>query len=1153
MKFKQQLLASATLVMKVTLIQLLLCIVCIGTLYATEANTQRSLEQRITLSVRNQSLNQVINRITQQTNANFSFSTSTITTDRLFTFSVKDKTLRDFLEHDLSKYNINYKPVGEQIVLFANNTISTKTDKLVNALAAQAEIVITGTIYDNTGQPLPGVLVSEKGATNATSTNIDGVFTIRVKSANSVLVIRSIGFDIKEIPVGSQTSLKITLTASIRNLEDVIVVGYGTQKKVTSVGSQSSIGTKELVQSPVANISNSLVGRLPGIFAVQPSGEPGNDQSRLFIRGVGTFSGSQGPLVLVDGIQVDNFNSIDPNDIENLTILKDASSTAVYGIRGANGVILITTKRGKKGAPTLSYTFNNAFNSFTDVRERMNSFDYANSFNQARLNDTYVDRGVYSPYKTAAELELYKSGAYPVFYPNVDWYDLMLKKVSQQRQHNLQIRGGTEKVKYLVSAGLFNQEGLFNTDAVASEFDPQIRYKRYTFRSNIDYNISKRFKAALDVSTQIEDRSGNNANTNSLMNTLSATNPLEAPGVNDGRILIFPGFSNPFTSLYGAGYKSDFRNLLNGSVRLDHDLDFITKGLTTHGLVAFQTSNRRLNRYGKPLVTYRTIREPDNSITYLQQSDDQPFSYNPDDPNPNRRITAELALDYNRKFGSHTVTGLLLYNQIKTLNPSFAFVVPNGYQSYVGRAVYDFKGKYLAEFSAAYNGTENFAPSQRFGYFPAYSLGWVPTEEKFFPKNSVVSFIKFRGSYGEVGNDQLNNDFLTDVNSRFLYRSTAFTDRGPYSTAGYYFFGTVNGNYQSYPGIREGRASSPFLTWERALKTNLGMDLVGLNDKLSITVDLFKENRDNILAVPNNVSGLVGVSLAAENLGKMSNKGFEFDATYRDKINEFNYWVRGNYSFAKNTVEFKDEIKREFPYRFETGNIFGQYFGLIDEGLYNTWEEVNDPNRPATTFFAGNRVQPGDVKYRDVNGDGKIDINDEVPIGYSNIPQIIYAMSFGGNWKGLDFSVLFQGADNFSVQYSRRSNQAFHDTSPAPAANYLTESWTQERYDQGLPIKFPRFGVGNGEKGTHNYQSSTFWLANAQYLRLKNVEIGYNFKGELLSKVGLKSTRVYVNGNNLVTWSNMLQGVDPESPNLGTNFEPYGLVRTFNLGLNLNF
>ncbi len=1016
----------------------------------------------------------------------------------------------------------------------------------------QSQVTISGVVTDEKNQPLQGATVNEKGTGNGTSTNESGNFQLSVKDAKTVLVITAVGHSPKSITVGLQTMINVSLVTINTDLEDVVVVGYGTQKKATNTGAQASMGGKLLVQTPAANISNSLVGRLPGLFASQASGEPGNDRSTLRIRGVGTFNGSQEPLVLVDGIQVDNFNNIDANEIENITILKDASSTAVYGIRGANGVLIITTKRGKTGPAKISYTFNNAINSFTALKSQMNSADYATSFNKALQGDAFISGATFTPRYTQAQIDLYRSGADPIFFPNINWYDVMLKKTSGQQQHNLGINGGTDKVRYAVSAGLFNQEGLFNNTNLAPEYDAQARYKRFNFRSNLNFQITSRFKAALDVSSQTEIRSGllpnANGNFSSIIDNIARANPTIAPGVVDGRLIqLTTAGGNPIQSLYQDGYQRDYRNFLNGNVRLDHQLDFITKGLTTHVNIAYQNFNsqRFVNRKNiATVVIYIPQRLPDGTVVFLPQNDEAPFQFS-EDIGKNRRTTAEVGLNYQRRFGSHNVTGLLLYNQQKTINPSFTFLVPSGYQSYVGRATYDFKGKYLAEVNIAYNGTENFAPGNRFGLFPAYSLGWVASEESFFPKNDVISFLKFRGSYGEVGNDQIGGNFLSSDN-RFLYRPTAWT------FAGGSRFGEVPGSFNLLGGVREGRVNNPALTWERAVKSNLGVEMSFWKKNITVNVDLFEETRANILANRQTVSSIIGVAIPPENLGKMRNRGYEIDFTLNNNIGKFNYQIKANYSFARNKILFQDEVTPLFAYQARTGQRFGQYFGLLNEGLFNTLEEVNDPKRPIYEW-QNNRIQPGDLRYTDVNGDGLINQFDQVPIGFSNVPEKTYGISLVGEYKGFTLSVLFQGVANVSLPYTRRNVQAFFDGNPAGAPDYLIESWTPERYNAGLPIKFPRFSLGTNGGAVNNYQSNDFFTVDASYIRLKNVELGYTINGKVLDKIGLSSARVFVNANNLLTWSKMYPGIDPENPPTANNEEPYPLVRVVNMGININF
>ncbi|CAL1516340.1 TonB-dependent receptor [Chitinophaga sp. MM2321] len=1002
-----------------------------------------------------------------------------------------------------------------------------------------AEVIITGTVRSEKGENLPGVSIQVKGGKSATVSNDMGKYTIKVPDEEAVLIFTYMGYITQERKVGNATVLHITLLEQLEKLNEVVVVGYGTQKKVSVTGAIATVTTKDLLQSPVANISNSLVGRMSGLLATQSSGEPGNDQSKLRIRGVGTFTGSQDPLIMVDGIEVANYNNIDPNEIASVTILKDASSTAIYGVRGANGVLLITTQRGKLGKPQLSFTSNVAQTSFTSVRTPMNSADYATSYNAAKKYDSYITGSVYTPTYSDEAISKYRSGEDPIFYPNTNWYDLLLKKSSLQTQNNISISGGTEKVKYFVSGGLFTQEALFKNTTLSPDFDAQVKFKRYNLRSNFNFDITKRLKASLDLSLQTENRRGANWNTNRVFQGLGDGNPLYSPGVVDGKVvqLGMPGPVNPINIMLGAGYKKEYRNYLNGAVRMDYDLDMITKGFSIHGKISYQNFNNKNDIYSKGLVDYLAKRLPDGNIVYIPQSLDDAFGFD-EVIGKNRRTYSEIGLDYNRTFGSHTVTGLLLYNQSKLFDPNLAFLVPNGYQGVVGRATYDYKGRYLAEFNIGYNGTENFAEGKRFGFFPAYSLGWVPSQEAFFPKNDVLTFIKIRGSYGEVGNDKIGG-------ARFLYRPTSFT----YSNNPGYYFGEAGSNFTQYNTAVEGALGNGDLTWERALKKDLGIELSFWKDKITITADWFNENRDNILASKQNIPAITGAILPAYNFGKMVNKGFDADIAFNSEVNSFRYWVKANVTFARNKIVFMDEIPQPMPYQNRSGQRLGQYFGLIAEGLYNSWAEVNDANRPVSQWN-NNKIQPGDIRYKDVNGDGRITDDDRVPIGYSNFPEKMGGLSFGGSFKGFDFSVLFLGATNVSVHMPRLAMIGFPLNSGA--INNLLSSWSQERYDQGLPINFPHLSIGY-ETQQHNYKESTYWIRDASYVRLKNMEVGYTLPGNMLKRVGISSARFYLNANNLLTWSDMDPGIDPESPSEIDGTEPYPLTRTVNVGVNIKF
>lgn len=1007
------------------------------------------------------------------------------------------------------------------------------------------KIVVKGKVTDSaTGFGIPGVTVLIKGMQKSVSTDFEGSYQIDVDNSNAILIFSFIGYDTIEAGVANKTSLNISLQPSNTTLSEVVVVGFGKQKKINATGAISTMNSKSLVQSPVANISNSLAGRVSGVFAVQGGGEPGNDASRIRIRGVNTFSGNSDPLVLVDGIQVDNYNSIDPNEVESISILKDASSTAVYGIRGANGVMIITTKRGKTGPPKISYTFNRAVNSFTDMREGMNSADYATHFNEALKADSYVTGAPYVPRYTPEDIELYRNGQDPIFHPNVNWPELMFKKSASQSQHNLNISGGTAKTKYFVSAGYFQQEGMFReTEDVVDAFSPQTVFRRYNIRSNFNFELTSRLKMTLDLSSQTETRNGNNAtSTERLVGDIFRASPLSTPGVVDGKIVnISTGAqNNPFVSLLypnaAGGLKRSYRNYLNSLVRFDYDLGYITKGLSIQGNVALQTYNDQQITNTKTLITYLAVKLPDGTINYVPSTTDAQFGFR-ESGGYNRRITAETGIDYKRGFGKHNVTGLLLYNQQKTYDPTFAFLIPKGYQNYAGRATYNYDGRYLAEVNIGYNGTENFAPGKRFGWFPAYSLGWVASQESFFPKNAFVTFLKIRGSYGSVGNDNIGG-------TRFLYRTTSYTS---FNNA--YYFGNVGATFAGFPGIREGATGNPDVTWERVVKQNIGLEINVLNDKIKFTGDIFSNKTSDILATPQTISAVTGLSQPASNLGIMNNKGYEADITYTDKFGEVGVRISGNYSFARNEVVYRDEVPNKYAYQNRTGQALNQNFGLIAEGLYNTWEEVNDPKRPVYSYI-NNKVQPGDIKYKDYNGDGVVDDFDQVPIGYSNLPESIFGLTLAANYKGFDITVLFQGAGNVSHYYTRfQRSQGYGQTPPEGSASYMNESWTQERYDAGQPINFPRFTVNSSP----NYERSSFWLADASYVRLKNVEIGYQINSKLLKKVGISSCRLYVNANNLYTWSNMLPGIDPENAATADQTESYPLSRTINSGFNINF
>ncbi len=1022
--------------------------------------------------------------------------------------------------------------LGRWSFLLALMVFSFQT--LVLAQGGQT-VLIRGTVTSQEdGMTLPGVNVLLKGTGQGTVTDVDGNYTIAVPSQGGVLVFTFIGFVTVEMPVDNQSVIDVNMMTDTQALDEFVVVGFGEQKKATLTGAVSSIGSRELIQSPVSNISNALVGRLPGLIAVQSSGEPGFDQSSLKIRGIATLnSGSESdPLILVDGVQRTSLNQIDPNEIETLSILKDASATAVFGVRGANGVILITTKTGTKGKPTINYTANFGLQSPNSLPKMLNSFDYATLHNEASINSGQT------PYFSEESLALYRSGTDPYFHPDVDWFDLVLRDFSSQQQHNFNISGGAENTRYFISLGYFDQNGAYDVKDIQTAYSANPRFQRYNLRSNFDIDFNKNFSASVKVGAQFADSNYPGFGAGEIFFRILNSNPIMNPGIIDGRLISgvegLPSSSgNPLSAIVNNGYQRNFNSTLNSNIALKHKLDFITEGLSVRGMVAYDNYYQHGVRRNKENETYRIVKDPADPTqpVFIREGLDAPFSFS-ESFGRNRKVYFESAVDYAKTVGPHNMTAMGLYMQERYTAPDQEYNVPLGYQGFVGRVTYNYKEKYLTELNMGYNGSENFPEGKRYGFFPSFSLGWILTEESFMPAGDVLSFMKIRGSYGEVGNDKIGG-------ARFLYLPSVF-----YPNSGGYNFGNYGTNYQWFTGAQEGRVGNPNVTWERAKKLNIGIESGFFGDKLRVNADVFSENRDNILWYLGTIPDLVQAQLPPVNIGKVQNRGFELEISFNENIGSFNYWVKSNYSLAKNRIEYMDEPVRAHPWLQRTGHPVGQYWGLVSDGFYNTAEEL--AGAPSSAFTS--MLRPGDIRYIDQNGDGVIDQNDEVPIGYSNFPQVIYGLSFGGDYKGWDFSVLFQGADRVSTYIGEMGAWAF-DTDWRNATTRHLERWTPERYEAGLPITYPRVEL-SPTPGKHNYRPSDFWLQNASYIRLKNMEIAYRFQPALLSRIGVGSLRAFVNGNNLLTWSNM-KNYDPEAPAGRGGFYPQ--MRVYNMGVNVQF
>jgi TonB-linked SusC/RagA family outer membrane protein len=1012
----------------------------------------------------------------------------------------------------------------------------------------QPGIAVSGKVSDKTGNPLPGTTVVVKGTTIGVITDANGSFSLSVPETARILVFSFIGYKTEEVPVEKGKVYNIALAEDVHGVEEVVIVGYGTQNKATITGAISQVESTALIQTPASNVSNALVGRISGLLTTQTSGAPGFDQTNLRIRGVGTFTGLDAPLIMVDGVEAQSFNNIDPNEIETVSILKDASATAVYGVRGANGVLLITTKRGIVGKPQVSFSAQYALSRIAESQDFLGSPEWAEGYNLASAYDSYVT-GVFDKKYSDADIQKYRDQSDPLFYPDVNWVDLVLKKVTTQSQYNFNINGGSDKSRYFISAGFLTKGGLFNEDVFDSGYDESIGLKRFNFRSNFDFDITKRLKLKVNFSSQIENLKGNYNPTTvqgygQVLANLFTAPPNVSPGVWDGKIVNLTTqagqfYQNPLPGIYGGWpFKKHNYNYLTGVMRLDYQLDFLLKGLSAHGMISYQNYNRVIKTVSRTLVTYLAFPISGGGYGLGPQVDESAFAFG-EETAYTRREDFEAGLDYNRKFGDHSVTGLLLYNQSKEY-PGPSLSIPRGYQGLIGRVTYDYRKRYMAEFNFGYNGTENFAVGHRFGFFPAFSAGYVISDEPFFPKNNVITYVKLRGSYGEVGNDKIGG-------TRFLYNPTSYV-YGGYND---YALGIPGLNIARYQGAGEGTLGNPNVTWERAKKLDAGIDLV-IFKNLKATVDYFHEKRDNILATPGTIPMITGTTFPAFNFGKMENWGIDGEVSFNSSYKELNYWARLIFTITDNRVIYKDEAQRPYSYLQSTGLRNGQYFGLLENGYYNTWDEVIDAYRPVSSF-SNNRIQPGDFRYKDINGDGIINYDDQIPTGYAPFPNNSFGLSFGGNYKGFDVSVLFQLSTNYSHQAIKTYQKGWLESNGSTHSFVLDDSWTYEKYLAGEHISMPRVGIV--QTSAHNYQTNTKWIENSAYLRLKNMEVGYSLPKRLLTKWSrLESVRIYANGYNLLNFDKLLPGEDPEVPTWDpANNEPYPIIATYNFGLNVKF
>lgn len=1094
---------------------------------ATAGAAQDILQRGVTVTLKEKPLQEALQEISAAAKVKFAYPDKLVKQSALISRQYNNAPLQRVLNDLLQTNGMQYELVGNMIV------IKRAAASQAPSSGDEEKITARGLVTDSLGTPLFGVSVMLKGSpATGTSTNESGVFSLQVPP-NASLVISMIGFVPQEVAVTGTQLLRISLKENMTGLNEVVVVGFGTQRKITLTGSVASIQTKELKQSAVSNLSSALVGRLPGLMARQSSGEPGANGSAIWLRGQSTYSGGNGPLIMIDGVPRDGFEFIDPNEVESITILKDASSTAVYGVRGANGVVLVTTKRGTVGKPVVQFNVESATNTPTRLPEYLNSVDYFRYFRNGLINDgrlteaeKYTDEYI-SRYDRSidwpAELE------YEYLYPSVDWLDYMLKDNSWRTTANVNVRGGAPKFKYFISGSYFTEDGIYNHDNAIKDYNIQANEKRFNFRSNVDLEISKWFRAELGLSTIVRYRNYPTPTAQDYFISLKTTAPYEMPVFNPDGSIAEPtrGNSNPYAQLTQRGYKRMLNSYLQGTVGFTANLGFITKGLTARTRFSYDAQSN--GGFSRTKDYWSFLYEGNGDYEQVKQGQDF-LNYSASNDYWQTQINPEFYINYDRRFGHHDVSAMILYRLKNESRRATNFVdaLPRREQGLVGRLAYGYKEKYFAEANFGYNGSENFITGRRFGFFPSFSAGWVINREAFLEDVRWIDLLKVRISHGMVGNQ--------DPGTRFAYQSQWNLSAGGYN------FGY---DYQNNKGgALEGKTGNPLTSWETARMTNIGLDFNMKNSLLQLTADVFYEKRSGIFTTSSRItSALMGIpanNLPTINAGMVENKGFEVDLKHQKQLGRyFSYFVRGNYTYARNKIlDYLEEPTSDRPWQTRQGRSLSDIQTYVSMGYFQSWDEIS--KAPSQAFFGA--VQPGDVRYKDINGDNIIDSYDITYIGKDSEPNSIMGASTGFSYRGLDFSILFQGGfgrwlfTDGSTMFG--SNYEFRQVMYAVGTDY----WTPENPDAAFPRAMSQKTPNNTERSTH-------YLRNGNYVRLKNMEIGYSLPSALISRFGMSNVRIYANGNNLYTWDKV-KLFDPEE-NYGS--PTYPLMTTYNFGINVGF
>ncbi len=1064
----------------------------------------------ITLNLPEGRLKDAIENISEQTDYLFFYEDDLdLDITLVNAINVKSMDINQTLTRMLANTDITYKVDGKVIYLMRKNEQDNS-----GGLQQKENRRVTGRVFDIDGELLIGVNVIETGTTNGTITDINGVFNISLLGSDPYLKFSYIGFNEKEIRVGSDSHIDIILEEDISELDEVVVVGYGQQKKASVIGAISTIKPDILQTNQTRSLTNGLAGQVPGIIAVQRSGEPGYDNSDFWIRGINTFGANANPLVLVDGIER-SMNNISPEEIESFSVLKDATATAVYGVRGANGVIIIQTKKGRIGHPSITFKSDFGVSSPTQLPEFVDAAKYMEV-----INDASILSGL-APVYSEEYIRRTRIGYDPDLYPDVNWMEAVTNRYSPTAKGSLDINGGSERLKYSLILSYFNEKGMIVTDPT-NNYDSQLKMSKYNVRSNVDLSLTSSTDINVSIGGYINDRNAPGVGISTILSNVMDTPPNVHPTLySNGQIPKLPARYNPWARATQTGYQKRFESNIESSVVVLQDIGKLwrpLKGMTARGLFSFDAYNYHTQNRTKTPPSFQAVgRNEEGELITTVVDQGQEFLGYSRGAGGNRTIYAEGRLSYNRNFGDHRADGLFLFNfKDRVIQDASSAILSLPYRNtgIAGRAAYSFRDTYFTEFNFGYNGSENFKRGYRFGFFPAVAVGWMISNEEWMqPLAHTLSKLKIRGSWGLVGNDQIVQ------NRRFAYISTISGVTG-------YNFGYTNNI--SYGGYREGDFGIEDMTWETSEKMDIGIEL-GLWQSIDFQIDFFKEHRSNIFMQRKTIPEISGYNrMPYANFGKVDNKGIEGELTVNHRFNEdFIVSMRGNFTYAKNKIiEYDEPESIKGTTRARTGQSINQHFGLIAEGLF-TEDDFADASKgilrddiPEHTF---GRVQPGDIKYRDLNEDGVIDSYDEMPIGKPYVPEIIYGFGLNFQYKNFDFGVFFQGSDHFTNML--HGSMLIPGSGGGGVGNIyanVDDRWRPD--DPSQNVFWPRL---SNIESQNNMRYSTWWIRDASYMRLKNMEVGYTLPKMWQSAISSRNIRLFLRGSNLLTFAKFKMW-DPE-------------------------